>query len=76
MTYNETGKAKNEHNCDEMGFKIPEGGFFLDIDHKELSDPFVQMMLERFGSYAEYSVSGGGVHYGKCDISRIPYLYK
>ena len=36
-------------------------------------DPLVQTLLERFDSYTEYSVSGGGVHiYGKCDISRIP----
>ena len=49
-----------------------------DIDHKELTDPFVQLMLERFNSYAEYSVSGGGIHiYGKCDIDRVPtYLDK
>lgn len=49
----------------------------MDIDHKELTDPFVQLMLERFNSYAEYSVSGGIHIYGKCDIDRVPtYLDK
>ena len=50
----------------------------MDIDHKELTDPFVQLMLERFNSYSEYSVSGGGIHiYGKCNIDRLPtYLDK
>lgn len=42
----------------------------LEVDHKDLSDSYVQLLLERFDSYAEYSVSGSGVHiYGKCDIS-------
>ena len=73
VTYNETVKGAEEHGYDGVGFKIPEECFFLDIDHKDVDDPYVQMMLERFGSYAEYSVSGGGIHiYGLCDISRIP----
>lgn len=73
VTYEEAVKAAKEHGDDGVGFKIPEGYFFLDIDHKDLLDPLVQTLLERFDSYTEYSVSGGGVHiYGKCDISRIP----
>lgn len=73
VTYDEAVKAAKEHGDDGVGFKIPEGYFFLDIDEKALSDPFVQALLERFDSYTEYSVSGGGVHiYGKCDISKIP----
>lgn len=73
VTYDEAVKAAKEHGDDGVGFKIPEGYFFLDIDHKDLLDPLVQTLLERFDSYTEYSVSGGGVHiYGKCDISRIP----
>lgn len=73
VTYDEAVKAAEEHGDDGVGFKIPEGYFFLDIDEKALSGPFVQMMLERFYSYAEYSVIGGGAHiYGKCDISKIP----
>lgn len=78
VTYDEAIKATDKHGYNGVGFKIPQGYFFLDIDHKELTDPFVQLMLERFNSYVEYSVSGGGIHiYGKCDIHRVPtYLDK
>lgn len=78
VTYDEAIKAADKHGYNGIGFTIPQGYFFLDIDHKELTDPFVQLMLERFNSYAEYSVSGGGIHiYGKYDIDRVPtYLDK
>lgn len=73
VTYEAAAKAAKDRGYDGVGFKIPEGYFFLDIDHKDLSDPYAQLLLERFDSYAEYSVSGGGAHiYGKCDISRLP----
>ena len=73
VTYDEAVKAAKEHGYDGVGFIIPEGYFFLDIDDKDLNHPFVRMMLDRFNSYTERSVSGGGIHiYGRCDISRIP----
>ena len=73
VTYSEAEKAAREHEYDGVGFKIPDDCFFLDIDHKDDSDPYVQQMLERFNSYTERSVSGKGIHiYGKCDVSRIP----
>ena len=73
VTYDEAIKAADKHGYNGVGFKIPQGYFFLDIDHRELTDPFVQLMLERFNSYAEYSVSGGGIHiYGKCTIDQVP----
>lgn len=73
VTYEEAVKASREHSYSGVGFKIPEGYFFLDVDHKDLSDPYVRLLLERFDSYTEYSVSGGGIHiYGKCDIGRLP----
>lgn len=79
VTYNEAVKAK-EHNsiAAGVGFKIPKGYYFIDIDHKELADPLVQTILARHDSYAEYSVSGKGIHqYGKCDFTQIPtYLDK
>ena len=74
VTYNEAVKAK-EHNsvAAGVGFKIPKGYYFIDIDHKALSDPLVQTILARHDSYAEYSVSGTGIHqYGKCDFTKIP----
>ncbi len=71
VTYEEAAAAAKDY--DGIGFVIPEGYFFLDLDHKDLSDPYVKLLLERFDSYAEWSVSGSGIHiYGKCDVSRIP----
>lgn len=33
-------------------------------------------MLRRFDSYAEYSVSGTGIHiYGKCNLKEIPHFF-
>ena len=73
VTKAEAEKAAKEKHYDGIGFVLPPGYFFLDIDNRARDDPFVQMMLERFSSYAEYSVSGNGIHiYGKCDTSRIP----
>ena len=73
VTHSEAVKAVKEHGYDGVGFKIPEGYFFLDIDHRDLSDPYVQLLFERFDSYTEYSISGGGIHiYGKCDASLLP----
>lgn len=73
VTYEEAMSAAKARGYDGVGFKIPDGWFFLDIDHRDVSDSLVQTMLSRFGSYAERSVSGGGIHiYGKCDIGRLP----
>lgn len=56
-----------------LGFVVPEGYFFLDVDHKGTDDPLVKEMLKLFPTYAELSPSGNGVHfYGKCDISQLP----
>lgn len=60
-----------------VGFKIPGGYFFLDVDDRVLEDPYVQTLLRRFASYAEISVSGDGTHiYGKYDLSQIPTYIK
>lgn len=73
VTFDEAKAAAAEKHYSGVGFVIPEGYFFLDIDHKPLDDPYVVKMLERFGSYAEKSVSGEGIHiYGKCDFSKVP----
>jgi hypothetical protein len=65
--------AVAEHGFSGIGIIIPKDMFFLDIDHKAVEDPFVQMLLMRFNSYAELSVSKEGVHIlGTYDISRIP----
>lgn len=73
VTYDDAAAAAQEHGNSGVGFKIPDGYFFLDVDHKDVTDPYVQLLLERFDSYTERSVSGGGIHiYGKCNASRIP----
>nr|DAP89328.1 MAG TPA: dsDNA helicase [Caudoviricetes sp.] len=73
VTYDEAIAAVQKRHAAGVGFVIPEGYFFLDIDHMELTDPFVQTILNRYNSYTEYSQSGNGVHaYGKIDISKIP----
>lgn len=73
VTYDVAVSVAKEHGDDGVGFKIPEEYFFLDVDDMDVSDPYVQLLLERFDSYTERSVSRGGIHiYGKCDVSRIP----
>ena len=73
VSFDEAKAAMEKNHYSGVGFVIPNGFFFLDIDHMNIDEPYVKMMLERFDSYAEYSVSGGGIHiYGKFDVSRLP----
>ncbi len=73
VRYDEAIAAAQKYMYSGVGFVIPQGWFFLDIDHKELDDPFVQKILHRFDTYTEYSQSRSGLHlYGKCDFSRLP----
>ena len=73
VTYEEAVAAAKMVGAAGVGFVIPEGFFFLDIDHADEDDPRVQTMLSRFDSYAEYSVSGNGLHiYGKVDLRKLP----
>ncbi len=73
VTYDEAVSAAKEKNFDGIGFIIPKGYAFLDIDHRPREDQLVQTMLRRFNTYAERSVSGDGIHfYGKCDFEKMP----
>lgn len=73
VTYDEADTAMKKLSAAGVGFVIPKGYFFLDIDHKPITDPFVQVLLERFNAYTERSVSGGGIHiYGKCNLDKLP----
>ena len=73
VTYEEAVAAVETIHAAGVGFVIPEGYFFLDADHYSLEDPFIGLLLERFNSYTERSISGGGIHiYGKCDFSQLP----
>ena len=75
VTYGEALALKDECRASGLGFKVPEGYFFLDADHYDLEYSFIKMLLSRFDSYAERSVSGGGIHiYGKCDSTQLPYI--
>jgi primase-polymerase (primpol)-like protein len=50
--------------------------FFLDVDGREQTDPFLSLLLERFSTYAEISPSGNGVHIlGTCEAEKIPLVY-
>ena len=73
VTYDNAILAKERINADGVGFILPKGYFFLDIDGRSVNDAFAKRLLKRFDTYAEYSVSGNGIHiYGKCDLSKIP----
>lgn len=73
VTYQEAERAAARKNADGVGFTIPNGVVFLDIDNKDLNDPMVKEILDRFNSYTEYSVSGDGIHvYGLCEFSKLP----
>jgi len=73
VMYDEAVQSARERKYNGVGFVVPEGFFMLDVDHKDLDDPLVQQLLDRFDTYAETSVSGHGLHIiGRCDLSRIP----
>lgn len=73
MTYDNATLAKERINADGVGFILPKGYFFLDIDGRSANDAFAKRLLKRFDTYAEYSVSGNGIHiYGKCYLSKVP----
>ena len=52
VTYEEAVEAVETIHAAGVGFVIPEGYFFLDADHYSQEDPFIQMLRERFYSYA------------------------
>ena len=73
VAYEEAMGAMSKRAADGVGFVIPEGMFFLDIDHRDLNDPMVQELLASLNSYSEFSVSGEGIHiYGLCDVAQLP----
>lgn len=73
VSFDNADAARNKFQASGIGMKIPKGFFLLDIDHRDISDSFVQLMLSRFSSYAAVSPSGNGIHIiGQCDISKLP----
>lgn len=75
MDYKTAVTAKEEHNASDIGFKVPDNMYFLDIDGRPLDDSFVQLLLERHDTYAEISPSGNGIHIlGTCDNDSLPFV--
>lgn len=73
VTWEAAQQALKTVKADGVGFRIPNGMFFLDIDHRDLEDPWVKALLDLYDSYTEYSVSGEGIHiYGLCDVGELP----
>lgn len=75
-TYEEAFAAMLRCGASGLGFKVPEGVYFLDADHKDMADPLLQKFLKRHNSYAELSPSGNGIHIlGTCDVKKLPIIY-
>lgn len=73
VTYDEAAAAAKRNKNSGVGFVIPKGYFFPDIDHVDMESPWLQARLDRFSSYTEYSQSGTGIHiYGRCDFEALP----
>lgn len=77
VTYEAALEAAERQTCAGVGFVIPKGYFFLDVDGRDQDDPYVRELLERFNSYAELSQSGNGIHiYGKITLEELPMTVK
>ena len=77
VPYAKAVDAQKKYSGSGIGLKIPEGFFLLDKDHVDMDDPFVKLLLSRFGSYAEISPSGNGLHIlGRYDLTRLPIHYE
>lgn len=62
-----------KYNFHGIGFVIPRGYFFLDIDKTNVDDPEVQKIIALMDCYTEISPSGKGIHIiGQCDLSELP----
>ena len=47
VSFDDAESARNQFQASGLGLKITKGFFLLDIDHKDISDPFAQLMLSR-----------------------------
>lgn len=45
VSFDKADAARNKFQASGIGMKIPKGFFLLDIDHRDISDSFVQLML-------------------------------
>ena len=66
-------KCKDEIGADGIGFIIPKGIVFVDIDDRALDDELSKEIRNNLNTYVETSPSGSGLHiYGLCDYEKIP----
>ena len=71
--YETARAAAGKNGWDGVGFVIPEGYAFLDLDGMPPEDPTTQTLMALLPSYAERSVSGNGTHiYMRCDLHSLP----
>ena len=75
VTYKAAIAAAKRRSFSGVGFVIPEGFAFLDLDGITPDDSFAQTLMQLLPSYTERSVSGSGTHfYMRCDLSRLPVV--
>ena len=68
-----SSRSSGSSGSSGVGFIIPEGYFFLDVDHQEKDSPLIQELMSALPTYAEVSPSGNGIHfYGKCNLAQLP----
>ncbi len=73
VTYKEASQAKDKKKADGVGFVIPKGMVFIDVDHISENKELFDAVSSLVPSYAEKSPSGNGAHIlAFCDIERIP----
>ena len=73
VTFNEAEEANIRLGMDGVGFAIPKGYVFIDIDHLDTNEPLLLLLTSRFDSYTEISPSGNGAHIiARCSFDAIP----
>lgn len=73
VTFVEAEEANLKIGADGVGFAIPKGYVFIDIDHIDTNEALFKLLVSRFDSYTEISPSGNGAHIiARCSYEAIP----
>lgn len=73
VNYREAELAMERRKADGVGFVIPKGMFFLDIDHRDLNGPMVREILANYNSYCEFRINQPFFgSYGQDDQQQAP----
>ena len=76
VTYKEALTAHEKLNSSGIGFVVPDGMYFLDIDGRDINNSLVQLFIARHETYAEISPSGNGLHFlGLCNDRLLPLVW-